>query len=63
MTDNEHGLFHKFMKIKPLVLQGTESKNAFKFLIDFHECMYNMDMVERYVVQCLCFQLQAKAKQ
>lgn len=62
MTDDEHRLFYKFMKMKPPLFQGTTLKDAFEFLIGFCECLHKMGVVERYHVKFELFYLQAKAK-
>ena len=37
MTSDQHKLFTKFLKLKPLVFKGAESEDAYDFLVDFHE--------------------------
>ena len=46
MTSDQHELFTKFMKLKPPVFKGAESKNAYDFLVDCHELLHKMGIVE-----------------
>ena len=50
MTSDQHELFTKFLKLKPLVFKGAESEDAYDFLVDCHELLHNMDIVERFGV-------------
>lgn len=42
MTKNEHDLFCKFLKIKPLVFYGNELKYMYKFIINYYERLHKM---------------------
>ena len=46
MTGDQHELFIKFLKLKPPVLKGAESEDAYDFLVDCHELLHKMDIVE-----------------
>ena len=46
MKNNQHELFSKFLKLKPPVFKGAESKDAYDFLVDCHELLLKMDIVE-----------------
>ena len=46
MTSDQHELFTKFLKLKPQVFKGAESEDAYKFLVDCHELLHKMDIVE-----------------
>ena len=46
MTSDQHELFSKFLKLKPPVVKGAESEDAYDFLVDFHELLHKMDIVE-----------------
>ena len=46
MTSDQHELFIKFLKLKPPVFKGAESEDAYDFLVDFHELLHKMDIVE-----------------
>ena len=42
MTNDQHELFSKFLKMKPPVFKGAESENAYGFLVDCHELLPKM---------------------
>ena len=46
MTRDQLELFTKFLKLKPLVFKGVESEDAYDFLVDCHELLHKMDIVE-----------------
>ncbi|TMW87598.1 hypothetical protein EJD97_019736 [Solanum chilense] len=46
MTSDQHELFIKFLKFKPPVFKGAESEDAYDFLVDCHELLPKMDIVE-----------------
>ena len=46
MTSDQHKLFSMFLKLKPPVFKGAESKDAYDFLVDFHELLHKMGIVE-----------------
>ena len=46
MTSNQHKLFNKFLKLKPPVFKGAESEDAYDFLVDCHEFLHKMGIVE-----------------
>lgn len=37
--------------MKPHIFYGTEFENAYKFIINYHERLYKMGVVERYKVE------------
>ena len=51
MTNDQHELFSKFLKLKPPVLKGAESEDAYDFLVDCHELLHKMGIVERFGVE------------
>ena len=51
MTSDQHELFTKFLKLKPPVFKGAESEDDCDFLVDCHELLHNMDIVERFSVE------------
>ena len=62
MTGDQHELFIKFLKLKPPVFKGAESEDAYDFLVDCHELLHKMDMVERFDVEFVTYQFQGDAK-
>ena len=46
MTSDQHELFSKFLKLKPLVFKGAKSEDAYDFLVDCHELLHKMGIVE-----------------
>ena len=48
---DHHDLFIKFLKIKHPVFKGAEFKNAYDFVVNCHELLYKMDIVERFGVE------------
>ena len=62
MTSDQHELFTKFLKLKPPVFKGAESEDAYDFLVDCHELLHRMDIVERFGVEFLTYQFQGNAK-
>ena len=50
MTGDQHELFIKFLKLKPPVFKDAETEDAYDFLVDFHELLHKMDIVEQFGV-------------
>ena len=46
MIGDQHELFIKFLKLKPPVFKGAESEDAYDFLVNCHELLHKMDIVE-----------------
>ena len=46
MTSDHHELFSKFLKLKPPVFKGAESEDAYDFLVDCHELLHKIGIVE-----------------
>ena len=46
MTSDQHEIFSKFLKLKPPIIKGAESEDAYDFLVDCHELLHKMDIVE-----------------
>ena len=46
MTSDQHELFRMFLKLKPPVFKGAESEDAYDFLVDCHELLHKMGIVE-----------------
>ncbi|KAH0769465.1 hypothetical protein KY290_013446 [Solanum tuberosum] len=43
MTRDKHEVFIVFLRLKPSFFVGTESKDAYDFLVDCHELLHKMD--------------------
>ena len=46
MTSDQYKLFTKFLKLKPPVFKSAESEDAYDFLVDCHELLHKMVIVE-----------------
>ena len=55
MTNDQHELFTMFLKLKPPVFKGAESEDAYDFLVDCHELLHKMGIVERFVVEFVSY--------
>ena len=62
MTSDPRELFTKLLKLKPPVFKGAESEDAYDILIDCHELLHKMDIVERFGVEIVTYQFQGDAK-
>ena len=62
MTNDQHELFSKFLKFKPPVFKGAESEDAYDFLVDCHELLHKMGIVEWFGVEFVSYQFQGNAK-
>ena len=62
MTSDQHEHFFKFLKLKPPVFKGAESEDAYDFLVDCHELLHKMGIVERFGVEFVTYQFQGNAK-
>ncbi|TMW95716.1 hypothetical protein EJD97_008446, partial [Solanum chilense] len=56
MTNDQHELFSKFLKLKPPVFKGAESEDAYDFLVDYHALLHKMGIVERFGVEFVTYQ-------
>ena len=56
MTNDQHELFSKFLKLKPSVFKGAESEDAYDFVVDCHELLHKMGIVERFGVEFVTYQ-------
>ena len=55
MTIDQHELFRKFLKLKPPVFKGAESEDAYNFLVDFHELLHKMGIVDRFGIDFVTY--------
>ena len=62
MMSDQHELFTIFLKCKPPVFKGAKSKDAYDFLVDCHELLHKMDIVEQFGVEFVTYQFQGNAK-
>ena len=62
MTGDQYELFIKFLKLKPPVFKDVESEDAYHFLVDCHELLHKMYIVERFGVKFVTYQFQGDAK-
>lgn len=62
IKDTEHELLTKFLKIKSPSIQGTESKDAFEFIIDCYKWLYKMGIIQKHGVEYVTFLLVNDAK-
>ena len=62
MTNDQHELFSKFLKLKPPVFKGAESEDAYNFLVDCHELLHKIGIAERFGVEFVTYQFQGDAK-
>ena len=62
MTGDQHDLFTMFLKLKHPVLKVDESEDAYDFLVDCHEHLHKMDIVEQFGVEFVTYQFQGDAK-
>ena len=46
MTSDHHEIFSKFLKSKPPVFKDVESEDAYNFLVDCHELLHKIGIVE-----------------
>ena len=46
MTSDKHDLFIRFLKLKLPIFKGAESEDAYDFLVDCHELLHRMDIIE-----------------
>ena len=61
-TSDQHELFSMFLKLKSLVFKGAECEDAYEFLVDCHELLHKMGIVERFSVEFVTYKFQGNAK-
>ncbi|XP_059301842.1 uncharacterized protein LOC132053752 [Lycium ferocissimum] len=62
MTGEEHDLFWRFTKMKPPIFYGTESEEAYEFIIDCHARLHKIGVVDKYGMEFVTFQFLGDAK-
>ena len=62
MTNDQHELFSNFLKLKPPLFKGADSEDAYDFLVDCHELLHKMGIVEWFGVEFVTYQFQGNAK-
>ena len=62
MTCDQHDLFIKFLKLKPPVFKGVVFEDAYDFVVDCHELLHKMDIVEQFGVVFVTYQFLENAK-
>lgn len=62
MIGEKCDMFWRFTKMKPLILYDVESIDAYEFINDYHERLHKMEVVEKYGVGFVTFQLLEDAR-
>ncbi|KAK4731577.1 hypothetical protein R3W88_024565 [Solanum pinnatisectum] len=63
MTIDEQKMFGRFRLMNALTYTGDLTKDAYEFIVSFHESLHNLRLVESYGVDYTSFQMTGSTKQ
>ena len=62
MTNDQHELFSKFLKLKPPVFKSAETEDAYDFLVNGYELLHKMGIVGRFGIEFVTYPFQGNTK-